>query len=197
MEKTLEKVYTLYILLFPDGIFYFGSTEDRDDREPNHLNKLKKGKHVNKLLQEHYNKTKQLPEFIELGKGDEYDICCSEHYLVKMFKNHDGCLNIRTPSPPHIQKIRIEEGYDQAVKQYMLDKNKTPEKKQYDKEYNKKYDQDAWRKTPLGKIQSKINGARSNIKKWIKLERWDKVEEWKVILVERLKVREEYHKNKK
>ena len=176
MEKVLDGIVHGYRFVFPDGYFYEGwtSEEDPEVRGKTHIDFLKLGVYENKQVQDHYNKTKQLPEFILLKSGDEYTIRCDEYYRVDKEWGNPKLLNINKPYKPHILKILLEQGYEQA-------------NKQYNREYNQTYN-----KTKLGILTRRIGDTGTYIKKYTKLEKWDKVEEWKKIRDKRIKEREEY-----
>ena len=169
----INQTYSLYMLLFPDGYFYFGSTGNKKKRYKNHKEHLRDRAHV-ELIQEHYNQTKQLPEFIELGDGNEYDIECSEYYAIKMFIDDPMCLNSQIPWAPKYLKIKMEKGYKVA-----------------NKEWNKDYNRN-WYKSGLGKLNNSIDSARHYINHYTKLERQDMVDKWNTKLNERITARNEY-----
>jgi len=174
------------MLLFPDGHFYFGSTNQKNNnRKHSHNTAFKQGTNKKKL-QEQYDK-QGLPKFIYLESSDQYNVYCREHHLVKEFWGDSKLLNTNMPWEPKYQKIRIEQGWEQASKQYIKDKQQSPQSKKY---------QLKWSQSELGKIQGKIDGARSIVRKYTKLKMMDKVDEWNKIVDDRIKVREQYHKNK-
>ena len=201
MRKSLE-THVLYEYRFYDGYIYFGFTNKENPllRKNNHNSTLERGIHGNKLVQEHYNKTKQLPEFNILDGGDEYYIRCQEYYKVDEEWDNPKLLNTNKPWKPHIIKILLEEGFEQANKQYLKEYlkeyipeyNKRPEVKERLKEYQKEYDRCSWNQTKLGRLSMKVDEARSQVKKYIKQEKWDLVEIWKIKEEESVKARQEY-----
>lgn len=156
-------IYYLYMMLFPDGHFYFGSSNQRsNNRKHAHNTSFKRGLNKKKL-QEQFDK-QGYPEFIVLGEGDEYDIKCSEYHFVDIFWNDPKLLNVNKPGKPNIQRIRIKQGSEQAIKQYKLDYRR------------------AWNKTEAGKISNNISEAKRNIKKYTALNKLDLVNKWNKVL---------------
>ena len=174
MSKVLVETHVLYEYKFPDGYKYFGYTGEEEFRKKNHIRGLIRGDHQNKQVQEHYNKTKQLPKWKELKRGDEYTIRCGEYYKIDEMWGNPKLLNIKKPWEPKYIKILLEEGFKQAFK---VVNNKNI------KEFNQ---------TKLGKISISIYNARQNIKKFTKLKRWDDVERWEKLKEERTRIREYY-----
>ena len=170
MTKT--KLYTLYMLLFPDGYFYFGSTSVLVDRKSKHKRDLQRGLHK-KYIQEQYDKQGSC-EFIELSQGDEYTIRCKEHFYIKDNIDDAKCLNKKNTWPPHIIKIAIKKGSKAASRAHIKEN------------YNHK----EWKQTPLGKLTQAIDNARTMVKYYFKKGNNIKLKEWEYKLEERLQHRE-------
>ena len=187
LKKVLGEIYYVYMLIFPDMRLYFGLTGMKQpvQRIKQHYFKILRG--------EYYDGIKQLPKWKIIGSGDLFTMGCLEYYLIDMFWGDDRLINPTKPWKPHIQKIRIEQGREQAEKQYVSESGKEyykarpPEQVQRQKARGK-----LQRQSKLGRLTSAINVARRNLKLHTGLERWDMVERWKVIEKERIQAREEY-----
>ena len=176
----MARIWTLYKFSIPTGEYYFGATRQLFRfRRDSHKKHLRDGTHSIKSLQEWFTTKGKLSDIVwdELEKGDEYKIRCAEHYIIKDHIDDPKCLNTNIPWPPHIVKVLIEEGKEEAQRQLSRERSK---------ESNKKYDHSAWQKTPQGKLNVAVRNAIRNIKDYTKQNRPDMVERWEIKLKERL-----------
>lgn len=175
---SMSQIWTCYKESIPTGHYYYGRTEKIEEgRHKKHINELKEGTHANPFFQKWYDEGGNIEDlkYEEIKTGDEYTIRCEEHFKVKEHISDPMCLNIKVPYPPKIQKIKMEQGYEQAKK-----------------EYNRYYDSTWWNKTPLGKLTERVDNARLYIKHHTKRENWKKVDWWNKELEKRLIARQEY-----
>ena len=73
--------------------FYFGQAQDLKKRKSQHLNHLKKGTHVNPIMQNVYNKYQEF-DFQEVLHCSVDDLDQQEQRLLDAFWGTEGCMNI-------------------------------------------------------------------------------------------------------
>ena len=155
-------------MVLPNNSWYLGSTKNLNKRKYTHLYDLKNNKHSCKLLQKWFNKGGNWKdinwEILDIDK--KINILEKENNFIEL--NNPKCLNNQKPWALTYQKLLKKEGYKIAHKTII-------------KDYYKNY-----YKTPKGKLQQLVDSAKSNIKKYTKLNKLDLVKKWETKLVERL-----------
>ena len=88
--------------------FYFGQAQNLKKRKREHLNRLKKGTHVNPIMQNVYNKYQEF-DFQEVLYCSVDELNDQEQRLLDAFWGTEGCMNISKDAEAVWRGLKLSE----------------------------------------------------------------------------------------
>lgn len=141
----------IYIITDQKGRVYVGSSKDVDLRIKQHSDSLRKGKHINKKLQDYYKKYGVLSftySVIDLCNQD--DLLLREQYFIDTLSPFYN-VNLSAIKPPSWAGKKHSPETIEKIRQWNIGRKHTPEALQKLKEF---------RNSEAGKLQQKNNGSK-------------------------------------
>lgn len=102
------------------GQYYIGATKWPVDRRGQHFYRMRKGRHVNKRIQEAFNQS-GLPVFEVLLTCEESVLDDKEEEILNLHIGNEKCLNLTRRTPRHVRELAKageHRAYDTAQKKH-------------------------------------------------------------------------------